>query len=106
MSEYISKEDALKALCSLCGWDFFACDLCAEYCAIGEVTPADVKPVVRGEWVDRADERDLRRKWHDYRCSKCSYAADDFISGTEDWWCEYEPNFCPNCGADMRGEEK
>lgn len=31
--------------------------------------------------------------WKAYRCSECERVS------------EYQSNFCPNCGADMRGEE-
>ena len=45
---------------------------------------ADVRPVVRGVWV--------KNGWS-IRCSICGY---DMPFATR--------NFCPNCGADMRGE--
>lgn len=38
-------------------------------------------------------------------CSACGKDPQYFISGTEDWWINKLPNFCPNCGADMREEE-
>lgn len=72
--------------------------------AIDEIPAEDVKPVVRGEWEDCAVKLDLRSNHHDYKCPKCGYPADYFICGSEDWWCAYEPNFCPHCGADMRKE--
>lgn len=37
-------------------------------------------------------------------CSRCKKDAKDYISGSENWWINSEPNFCPNCGADMRKE--
>lgn len=46
-----------------------------------------------GEWIG-LDE-----------CSVCGKQAIDFIDGYVDG-VEYLPNFCPNCGADMRGEEE
>ena len=51
---------------------------------------ADVRENVRGEWVEKNDV---------YRCSVC---------GKEALWSErigsVRTDFCPNCGADMRGE--
>lgn len=44
-----------------------------------------------GKWIEHNPH-----KWGlgiKYECSECGYEVD----------CE-EPNFCPNCGADMRGE--
>ena len=52
---------------------------------IYELPTVEAKPVVHGEWKHR-------KKWNRYVCSECSYE-----SKTSD-------NFCPNCGADMRGE--
>ena len=46
---------------------------------------ADVQPVKRGEWGKRAYNR-LQCSY----CGKCEDIATDF---------------CPNCGADMRGED-
>lgn len=69
------------------------------------------------EWVDRQPTADVRKnehgEWHKpvgmmppeyagvYRCSKCDEIA------MRDWKHHKQvlSNFCPNCGADMRGEE-
>lgn len=64
-----------------------------------EIQPAaDVAPVRHGRWEVSTDE------WFEtdvYTCSKCreSYVL---VEGTpkENLW-----NYCPNCGAYMRGEE-
>ena len=50
------------------------------------IPAADVRPVVRGRWEN------FRGK---PRCSRCKAVW------PEDY---YDHNFCPNCGADMRGE--
>lgn len=47
----------------------------------------------KGEWVG-LDE-----------CSVCGKQAYDFIDGCVEG-VEYLPNFCPNCGADMRGDQR
>lgn len=41
-------------------------------------------------------------KWDGYICSECNVCADYFISG--DFYFDKKPDYCPNCGADMRGE--
>ena len=60
---------------------------------IGEVinkTPTvEAKPVVYGGWMQAIGEN----YWFDYTCSICGELE------------EFEYNFCPNCGADMRGEK-
>lgn len=54
------------------------------------IPPADVKPVVRGEWKTDANG------W--YFCSECGHEM--FFTGTYD----EEQRFCYYCGADMRKE--
>lgn len=81
-------------------------DVCATAQWITEAPTIDARPVVRGEWEDFADKHDKRSSRHDFRCSKCCKRASYFVHGSEDWWDGGEPNFCPNCGAEMRkGEE-
>lgn len=58
---------------------------------------ADVKPVVRGEWVKE-------NMGYDCYCSICNnYTGCEFeyVTGRGKW--DYQ--FCGHCGADMRGEE-
>lgn len=52
----------------------------------------EAKLVVHGEWV------------HEWNCSECGCSYMDYADG--DSCRDYShplPNFCPNCGADMRG---
>lgn len=56
--------------------------------------------VKHGQWVGEADGyADGELVYDVWYCSECNYCIDD---GTDD--PELLPNFCPNCGADMRGE--
>ena len=59
---------------------------------LDEVPAANVQPVGRGKWIKYApDNSDMMT------CSEC-----------EKYWIldgeQYDFHFCPNCGADMRGE--
>ena len=56
---------------------------------IDEEPTVDAVPVVRGEWKE-----ETTCFFFIYRCSKCN--ASTWLGKT---------NFCPNCGADMRGEK-
>ena len=47
----------------------------------------------RGEWIEDGHERGFSE------CSKCGYIAVSVIT-------ERLYNFCPNCGADMRGTDE
>lgn len=35
-------------------------------------------------------------------CSECKKDPISFVNGSEFWWLDKMPNFCPHCGADMR----
>ena len=64
---------------------------------------ADVKPVVRGEWIEVAvtDGYDIEgvKTWVSVmQCSQCGF----IVNAVEGHMAQY--NFCPNCGAYMRGE--
>lgn len=94
---YITKESAIEAItkseCYNCGVFPKNCGICktnAHKKAILNVPAADVKPVVRGEWLEGSwDGKDV------LMCDKCGYVELD-----------NEPtNFCPHCGADMRIQE-
>lgn len=72
--------------------------------AVATIPAADVRPVVRAHWYWDKDGMD----WNigAWRCSACH-------SRPETWW-QGDSNsprnksghyYCPNCGADMRGEE-
>ena len=73
--------------------------------AVEDAPAADVRPVVRGKWYWDKDGMD----WGigSWRCSECHARP-----GT--WWQGDSTNprnksghyFCPNCGADMREENK
>ena len=83
MSDYIKREDAIKAII----------DAVATYkpatVRISEIPPADVRENVRGEWTYFAD------KEHEAYWAECSICHKQSVMGG---------NFCPNCGADMQGE--
>lgn len=60
------------------------------------VPAADVRPVMRGHWIDMKPTNEetglpISIKGPDFRCSNCGAT-------------EFPSNFCPNCGADMRGK--
>ena len=52
---------------------------------------ADVRENVHGNWIGIDDE-----PCETFECDRCGFVLDDWIQGAF-------YNFCPNCGADMRG---
>ena len=91
MDEYIRREEAIDAVLdayfntpkiNLIGKLF--------YNAILELQPADVAPIRHGRW----------------KCTKpCPVCGEDRFKGLDaDIWADWEPPYCPNCGAKMDGE--
>ena len=61
---------------------------------IRDAPPADVRPVVRGRWIVSHDSDSYQL----LQCDHCNSMM---------WNHEKElPNFCYNCGADMRPERR
>lgn len=102
MDDYIKREDVINELNKLC-------DRVCQYskaqrkvmcgaCPLGdaftviedEIPAADVRENVRGAW-ELDDDCDVYELW---RCSVCSTGIFD-----------HRYDFCPFCGADMRGEK-
>lgn len=56
------------------------------------IPAADVAPVVHSTWIEDEDEG-----YHGIHCLRCGFSIPygNVMMGY---------NFCPNCGADMRGE--
>lgn len=78
--EYINRDDLLKA-----AWDKPTLSLSVY--DIGNIKPVDVAPVRHGKW----------------KCNKpCPVCGEDRFKGLDaDIWADWEPPYCPNCGAKM-----
>ena len=86
MSDYIEREKVLKLVAESGKFSLMA------MIADPEIIPsADVRENIHGEW--ELDESD-----NSVTCNKCgcSMYLNDICNG--------DGHFCPNCGADMRGE--
>jgi hypothetical protein len=115
MADYISREKINEAFDSI--WDcadmvFEPDDHCcaADDCGhckwlqtknaikkkLDHISAADVRPVVRGKWIDRP--LDKFRKFES-KCSVCGWSG---VSNYDSYVDIFDFNFCPNCGADMR----
>lgn len=99
MAEYIERAALLETINHANfpeeDWDYvnnasYALDLVRNFPA------ADVVEVVHGRWM---------RYWHDTGLIGHEYAVcsvcDCHMSDTNQFW---NSDYCPNCGADMRGE--
>lgn len=106
MDEYINKETAIaiieekqKELCLVgrygrgyvYGTDREKYDSWDEIIdALENVPSADVAPVMHGRWENG-----------DSICPVCG--KDKFKDLDADIWCDWKPDYCPNCGARMDG---
>ena len=93
--DFISREAAEQVACEACerpGCPTLWGDVCDSIDRLNTIPAADVRPVVRGEWKTSYEAFGLLPFC--LKCSKCNEAT--FI----------QYNYCPNCGADMRGENQ
>ena len=92
---YISREAAIEAICTegtrLERNGTMAMVEIKQWCVdlLEQLPSADVRENIKGEWIKQYF--DFRDNCQIYSCSKCDYQ-------------DVDTNFCPNCGADMRGE--
>lgn len=102
MEEYVSKEEVKGFVRSGISTDTEADK---EYvCAfIDSIPPADVRPNIHGHWIEHKEHCENLGaipsglgafKW----CSNCDCGIDVRE------WHRNNYNYCPNCGADMKGE--
>lgn len=102
MSEYIDKERLLRVLdknfCSIGGAEVLKQIIEAQ-------PPADVRSVVRGEWI--YDPNGMDFNLGAWICSKCSCRNSNLpLNKNMNPLIFLGSSFCPNCGADMRGEKE
>ena len=96
MIDYISREAALEVIN---GIDSYF----SKY--IEAIPAADVEERKTGHWIDAEWVRiNTGEKRKGRRCSACGsgyFRYDVSVNTVSDI-----PNYCPNCGADMRGEQE
>ncbi len=91
MAEYISREAAIESFRKNLDGGYVLTDDAQTTHILQSLPAVDVRPVVRGRWIKNTYEY-ARELWDaETKCSLCGYT----LGGAT-------PNFCPNCGADMR----
>lgn len=93
MADYIRRDIVLKIINTVNDTSGFAgyADYCMLFNEIDTMPAANVKPVRHGRWENTSTPNQLR-------CSKCDVIH--FIAQ----YPHGEINFCPNCGANMKGD--
>lgn len=104
MDDCISRAEAIEAIseeCKVCEPSgncpfIMNCLIKQKRKALSAVPPADVRPVKEGERIKNKD----RVGWH---CSVCKVDNNYAYSwNSETGKNEFQDNYCPNCGAEMR----
>lgn len=96
MARYIDA-DAINARLDYCVKEGMGSTIAFTFKHIIDETPtADVRENVRGFWY-ALEKGDRGYSAGDFKCSICGEPNHTWLP---------KPNFCPNCGADMRGENR
>ena len=88
MDEYIKRETAVRMVMAAKWGDGSDGAMAMEI--VASAPAADVTPVVHGRWEPGNPI-----------CPVCG--GDKFKDLDADIWCDWQPDFCPNCGAKMEG---
>ena len=88
MDEYIKRETAVRMVMAAKWGDGSDGVMATEI--VASAPAADVVPVVHGRWEPGNPI-----------CPVCG--VDKFKDLDADIWCDWQPDFCPNCGAKMDG---
>lgn len=94
VNEYISIKDAAKAFGIQTVYQFSQCENMLRWAINkGDVqSVTNMKPVVKGKWVDGE--------------TNCPICGESKFKGLDaDIWADWQPPFCPNCGAEMIKEK-
>lgn len=88
---YSNKHNCIMTIFGECSYSETGCGSCEVVDKVNEALRAE-RP--KGEWLDMSDGGRIKYIWYEkYMCNKCGER------GTSAW------SFCPNCGADMRGDD-
>ena len=89
MAEYIEREAAIRVVN---GQSSLTMTRSSLIDSISKLSAADVAPVVHGQWEPGNPI-----------CPVCG--GNKFKDLDADIWCDWQPDFCPNCGAKMDGDD-
>ena len=95
MTDYISREAAIEAFEGGNQSKYYPFEVRNR---LRDLPAADVRPVVKAQWTDHRTLEHDGEWW----CTACGNEVTICMCGKDKTWTY---NFCPNCGADMRGTD-
>ena len=106
MTDYISRDEAVALAMEYCTDDDGSCtkaghDLRELLDDLENAPAADVRPVVRGEWIFDSDNLPICSECQEIALQRMFVKIPSLIQDVR----MVRSNFCPFCGADMRGKE-
>ena len=106
MSDYIKREDAIRHIVKTSAQNELDIPAIGTVIYIlSEMDSADVRENVKGRWVEVVDRTEMYDKegvktWGMlFQCNQCGFV----LNAVEGHTGQY--NYCPNCGAKMRGDK-
>ena len=94
MDDVIYRQDAIDALTTECSWTI--------YDEHGQLTPNGEEIIGTLKKIPSAQKKG---HWRNYEGTlTCSVCETEFDNGIMEYCGDDVPMFCPDCGADMRGE--
>ena len=101
---YLSESSVLHAIGYVHPLDYNAQGIVER---IRAIPAADVRPVVRGRWLNVGRHHEGESVKLSDGCPMmacCCSVCGEYLVGSDEYFCK--GNFCPNCGADMREEQE
>lgn len=98
MSDLISRKAAIKAIDDLPNCYNGYSDTYDKAYIIGVLEELPTIETKHGKWLKTGQSFVYPDKFRNYFCSACGFELDTHI--------RREPNYCPDCGARMKGSEE
>lgn len=106
MTDYINREDLIERLKKAKKTIPEVNPMMMNGCLCGlERAIMETISIHAADVVERITAKEVREEDDYWRCSNCKCSLSATMYFTKDSQLILHPNYCPNCGADMRGDD-